>query len=61
MSKTFPSICHKVVDGILGCTGLSSQVHGPQDNSECISLLHSTATSHKNNLDEMLSGLLTEK
>jgi hypothetical protein len=60
MSKTFPSVCHKVVDDILGCTGLSPQVPGPQDNNESISLLHSTAAFHRNNLDGMLSGLLTE-
>jgi hypothetical protein len=61
MSKTFPSVCHKVVvDGILGCAGLSPQFPGPQAN-ECISLLHSTAASHRNSLDGMLSDLLTEK
>jgi hypothetical protein len=62
MRKTFPSVCDNVVvDGIFGCRRLSAQVPVPQDNNECISLLHSTAASHRNNLDGILSDLFTEK
>jgi hypothetical protein len=48
MGNTFPAVCGYVVIDSSPSLG-----HGPQDNSEYIPPLHSTAAPEGNNLDEV--------
>jgi hypothetical protein len=43
MDKTFPAVCGEVAEGISGCTGHSSSVCRPRDNSEFIAIQHREA------------------